>query len=168
MKNTKRAIVSLIALCLLLSSCGKMRDFSDVVSHAPVQIADVGVNNEQSMLSEVVSVSSGEETSTTAEPASNSDRFRPVQHQVFYAKITSVSGSLLAVEGLEINDINYRGRFWLTVDQYTELEWRSTRITMDDLDPGDLIAVYFHGAVLETGPAQIRWVDRIALLDDEK
>ena len=42
--------------------------------------------------------------------------------ETFYAVITDISDSSIAVQGMEINDINFRGRFTFPIDR------KSTRL----------------------------------------
>lgn len=87
----------------------------------------------------------------------------------FYATILTIDKNVLLVEGLEVNDINTRGQFYLTVDENTRLDWRGTEIALSDLDVGDRIAITWSGPVQESSPANImNPVHRIKLLDDEK
>lgn len=86
----------------------------------------------------------------------------------FYATITSIHEKHLQVQGLEINDINSRGAFDLSIGDTTTLEWRGTTLQLSELNVGDTIAVTYTGDVLETYPAQIMNVQKIQLLDDEK
>ena len=87
----------------------------------------------------------------------------------FYATILYIDQNVLLVEGLEVNDINTRGKFYLTVDENTRLDWLGTEITLTDLDVGDRIAITWSGLVQESSPANIvNPVHRIKLLDDEK
>lgn len=87
----------------------------------------------------------------------------------FYATILTIDQNVLLVEGLEVNDINTRGRFYIQVDENTRLDWLGTEITLSDLDVGDRIAITWSGLVQETYPARIvDPVHRIKLLDDEK
>lgn len=88
--------------------------------------------------------------------------------QTFYATISGIQGNTFTVKGLEVNDINFRGEFEFSVVEETKLTWRYTDISMEELDVGDNIAITFTGGVLETYPGQIRQVDVIQLLDDEK
>ena len=90
-----------------------------------------------------------------------------LRSQTFYAVITDIQDHRFTIQGLEINDINYRGAFCFSVTEETTIEWRRTAITVDDLNIGDQIAVSFAGDVLETYPAQLQSVDVIQLLDDE-
>lgn len=88
--------------------------------------------------------------------------------QTFYASITDIQGSALTVEGLAVNDINFRGRFHFQVEEDTELLWRYEALPLSDLDPGDRISITFTGPVAESDPAGLSAVVRIQLLDDEK
>ena len=86
----------------------------------------------------------------------------------FYAVITGVGETAIDVRGMEVNDINHRGDFCLSVSEETELRWRGAEIAMADLDVGDHISVTYTGAVLESDPAQIPQAVAIWLLDDER
>ena len=87
----------------------------------------------------------------------------------FYATILTIDDQVLLVEGLEVNDINSRGQFYIQVDESTRLDWLGTEITLSDLAVGDRIAITWSGLVQETYPARIvDPVHRIKLLDDEK
>ena len=88
--------------------------------------------------------------------------------QTFYAEIKKINSSSLLVQGLSVNDINYRGEFTFSVIGETKFEWRGTEIGLSDLDVGDNISITFDGEILDTYPAQINDVIRIILLDDEK
>ena len=86
----------------------------------------------------------------------------------FYATIDSISeNQIMLVSGLPVNDINFRGEFYLTISEQTHIIWRYTDISLTDLQPGANIAVTFSGPVLESYPAQISTVDKVVLLDDE-
>lgn len=88
--------------------------------------------------------------------------------QTFYATISGIQDDTFNVTGMEVNDVNFRGEFCLSVEEETKLLWRGTDIPVEDLEIGDHIAVTFTGSVLETYPGQIQHVDVIRLLDDEK
>ena len=88
--------------------------------------------------------------------------------QTFYASVDQISGSSLAVTGLEVNDINHRGEFTFSVEEDTVLEWRHAPLTLAELEPVDTISVTYTGAVLESYPAQLTQVVRVQLLEDEK
>lgn len=90
------------------------------------------------------------------------------EQQTFYAEIKEINNSNLLVQGLSVNDMNYRGEFTFSVIGETILEWRGTEISLSDLDIGDNISITFSGETLDTYPVQINDVVRIILLDDEK
>lgn len=92
---------------------------------------------------------------------------RPLVGTTFYAVIEEIRENSILVQGLEINDINGRGAFELTVGDKTELIWRGVPITVKDLRAGNTISVTYTGEVLEISPVQLRDVLRIQLLDDE-
>ncbi len=87
--------------------------------------------------------------------------------ETFYAEIKEMKENWFLVEGLSINDINYRGKFEFSIDGETELEWRGTAIEVSDFDIGDTISITYFGNYLESSPAQITGIIRIQLLDDE-
>ena len=91
-----------------------------------------------------------------------------IDTQTFYAKITNINNENLLVDGLDVNDINYRGEFSLKVKEHTKIEWRNIAINIEELDKGDNISITFKGEIQETYPAQITDVVKIQLLDDEK
>lgn len=85
----------------------------------------------------------------------------------FYAEVEKISDDNMEVRGLEVNDVNSRGRFYFTVEDTTVLEWHHTKIVLDDFEVGDTVAVTYSGFVDETYPARIHNVMKIQLLDDE-
>ena len=87
--------------------------------------------------------------------------------ETFYAVITDISDSSITVQGMEINDINFRGRFTFPVMEETSYLWRGTRISPKDLEEGDNISITFTGLVQETSPAGIQEVLKVQLLDDD-
>lgn len=88
--------------------------------------------------------------------------------QTFYAHITDIDGEVFSVEGLEINDINYRGEFTFSITGETRLVWRNTEMQIEEFDIGDIISITFTGLVQESSPANILDVVQVMLLDDEK
>ncbi|MCD7920341.1 MAG: hypothetical protein LUG45_09805 [Clostridiales bacterium] len=87
----------------------------------------------------------------------------------FYATIDQVNqddGSL-TVTGLEVNSVNFRGSFCLSVEA-AALEWRGTELTPDELREGQTISITFTGDIAETDPAELNGVVRVELLDDSK
>ena len=90
------------------------------------------------------------------------------EQQIFYAEIKQINDNNILVEGLSVNDINYRGEFTFSIVGETKLEWRGTEISLSELDVGDNISITFAGEILDSYPAQIKDVIKIQLLDDEK
>ena len=90
----------------------------------------------------------------------------------FYGEIMGISEAenvwYLQVRGLDVNDINFRGDFTMSIYPETILEWRYTRIELSDLQVGDRVSITFRGAVQESDPAGIQEVVRVQLLDDWK
>ena len=84
----------------------------------------------------------------------------------FYATVTEIYETALAVEGLDINQINYRGPFGFSVGPDTQLVWRGTPVELNELHPGLTVAVSFTGYVLESYPAGLTEVCRVEVLDD--
>ena len=64
--------------------------------------------------------------------------------ETFYAAITDITDSSITVQGMEINDINFRGRFTFPVMEETSYLWRGTRISAKDLEEGDNISITFY------------------------
>jgi len=98
-----------------------------------------------------------------------------LNYQSFYATITNIKDTgfekepkLFTVNGLEINDINFRGKFEFIITEATELEWRYTNLNASELEIGDNISIIFTGNIQEKYPAHIEDVLKIQLLDAEK
>lgn len=88
------------------------------------------------------------------------------QGQTFYASILEIRDEMFRVEGLSVNDVNFRGEFTFRVDEDMDVVWRYTDLEAEDLAVGDHIAITFVGDILETDPARIQRVTRLQLLDD--
>ncbi|MGN1404507.1 MAG: hypothetical protein ACI4XB_09325 [Ruminococcus sp.] len=89
-------------------------------------------------------------------------------YQTFYAEIEENNGQSLLVKGLDVNDVNGRGEFYVSIDADTILEWQSEPISLEELEVGDTVSITHTGNIGETYPAQIFETVRIQLLDDEK
>lgn len=87
--------------------------------------------------------------------------------QTFYATVTGTSNGGLEVEGIEFNDYNHRGEFFITVSDKTEVTMRSEEIAINDLKIGTHISITYDGEIQETYPEQIPTVLKIQVLDDE-
>lgn len=91
-----------------------------------------------------------------------------VSGQTFYATVKQIGDSWLLVEGLEVNDVNHRGAFTLSVSEDTKLVWHYTELLFEELKVGQNVAVTYTGVVQESYPARLPSVLRIELLDDDK
>lgn len=87
--------------------------------------------------------------------------------EVVYAEILDVNDGFFHVKGLDVNDINGRSEFTFSAKENTQLVWRGTELSLTDFRPGDRIAFFYVGEVLETYPAQVQSVVKIKLMDDE-
>lgn len=88
--------------------------------------------------------------------------------QTFYATIKENNNGSFLVEGLPVNDINFRGEFRFAVSDDTKLEWRYEDISVNELSIGNNISITFTGGIQETYPTVILDVTKIQLLNDEK
>ena len=88
--------------------------------------------------------------------------------QTFYATITERDDDFFAVEGLSVNDINFRGEFTFTITPDTSLIWRGETLPAEELQVGDRVAVTFDGTVQEVYPAVLTSVLQVQLLEDER
>lgn len=88
--------------------------------------------------------------------------------QTFYATITERDDDFFAVEGLSVNDLNFRGDFTFTITTDTILMWRGETLTSEELQVGDRVAVTFDGTIQETYPAVLTGILQIQLLEDER
>ena len=91
-----------------------------------------------------------------------------MDQQTFYAQVKEINDDRFLVEGLPVNNINYRGAFDFSATEKTKLLWRGTKMGLSDFDVGDTVSITFEGEVLETYPGQIPKVVKIELLDDKK
>lgn len=96
--------------------------------------------------------------------------------KTFYATIEEIrevvgsemEGTAILVQGLEINDINHRGRFCGIIEEDTKLTWRATDMTVDELKLGQTVAITYTGGKTMSSPNMLMKVVVIELLDDVK
>ena len=90
---------------------------------------------------------------------------------VFNAKIKEIREhngiTTILIEGLETNDINYRGDFDFSIDNDTEILWNNTKIELSDLKEGQNVSITSTGELLEKYPAKLTKVNKVIVLDDE-
>jgi len=79
-----------------------------------------------------------------------------LDYYTFYAELSEkFNDTTVLIKGLEVNSINYRSEFHITVDEETRTTWRGIEIDVEDLEPGDIVSVTFTGLIQETSPAVI-------------
>ena len=88
--------------------------------------------------------------------------------QTFYAEIKEIKEELILVKGLEINDINHRSEYNITLKDYTLIKNNNQEIKKDDLKIGNIISITYTGSVKETSPALISQTYTITLISDSK
>ena len=95
-----------------------------------------------------------------------------VDTNTFYAEIKEIIEKnekvTLLVDGLDVNNINNRGEFYITIDKKVELVWQGVNLDMSELKVGQNISITHDGGVQETAPARIPNVYIVELLDDNK
>ena len=74
--------------------------------------------------------------------------------QVFYAEIL-------------VNDVNHQGQFSFTAEVDTRLLWNGAEISLEDLQPGQRVAITYSGDRLEIYPASLPEVYQVLLLEDK-
>ena len=79
----------------------------------------------------------------------------------FYAEIVSIDESHITVEGISLNEKDYRGEFTLELHESIIIEWHGQQIAPTDLYEGDLVAI-----ILIQDIGGIEDIFKIQLLDD--
>lgn len=83
--------------------------------------------------------------------------------QTFYAEVKEIGENSLLVEGISLNDENYRGEFQYDVWGEVSIYRQDTLIQLSDLSEGNLISI-----TLVTDRTGITNIFKIQLLSDEK
>lgn len=79
----------------------------------------------------------------------------------FYAEIISIDESNITVDGISLNEENYRGEFIFQLHESVIVEWNGEQIMLDTLKKGDLIVI-----VLIRDVVGIEDIFKIQLLKD--
>ncbi len=90
----------------------------------------------------------------------------PFAYSTFYASVDSIDGRSLSVTGLDVNDINGRGEFFITLADDAPVMFRGTSVPVDSITEGEIIEVIYDSLVLESYPAIIYDVAAIKILSD--
>jgi hypothetical protein len=83
--------------------------------------------------------------------------------QTFYAEVKEIGDNSLLVEGISLNDENYRGEFQYDVWGEVSIYRQDTLIQLSDLSEGNLISI-----TLVTDRTGITNIFKIQLLSDKK
>ncbi|MBP2241595.1 hypothetical protein J2Z40_002158 [Cytobacillus eiseniae] len=83
--------------------------------------------------------------------------------QTFYAEVKEVGENSILVDGISLNDENYRGEFQYDVWGEVSIYWQDAVIQLSDLSEGDLISI-----TLLTDRTGITNIFKIQLLADKK
>ena len=93
-----------------------------------------------------------------------------IESVVFKAKIKEIRKyneiTTILIEGLDSNDLNYRGEYDFSVDKDTELLWNETKIELSDLKEGKNVLITSTGEILERYPAGLTKVTKVVILDE--
>ena len=93
-----------------------------------------------------------------------------IESVVFKAKIKEIRKyneiTTILIEGLDSNDLNYRGEYDFSVDKDTELLWNETKIELSDLKEGQNVLITSTGEILERYPAGLTKVTKVVILDE--
>ena len=99
---------------------------------------------------------------------------KQVYGQTFYANIENIKeynngGFYINVRGLEVNDINYRGKFTFNINDNIDMTWRGEKIGISDLKEGDIISITFTDKdLMAISPTPLKEVVKVQLLEDER
>lgn len=98
---------------------------------------------------------------------------RKAEGTTFYAKIDSImedNGTIhISATGLDVNNINWRGKYNFSVKENTDIIWRGVKIPVSDLGVKNNIAITItDGTILDVVPTLLQEIEKIELLDDKK
>lgn len=78
----------------------------------------------------------------------------------FYAEVKEIDENTITVEGISLNDEEYRGEFKYWVHESVIIVWKNEPINLSDIEQGDLVCV-----TLVTGGGDITDIFKIQLLN---
>lgn len=89
----------------------------------------------------------------------SSGQLSPMDIQTFYAEVKEITTNSITVEGIELNDEQYRGVMQYDVWAGTNVILKNKAITISDLEQGDMVAI-----TLVTGAGDVTDIFKIQLL----
>lgn len=98
---------------------------------------------------------------------------RKAEGTTFYAKIDSIrenNGTIhISATGLDVNNINWRGKYNFSIKESTDIVWRSVKIPVSDLGVKNNIAITITDETIpDVVPTPLQEIEKIELLDDKK
>lgn len=98
---------------------------------------------------------------------------RKAEGTTFYAKIDSIrenNGTIhISATGLDVNNINWRGKYNFSIKESTDIVWRGVKIPVSDLGVKNNIAITITDETIpDVMPTPLQEIEKIELLDDKK
>lgn len=98
---------------------------------------------------------------------------RKAEGTTFYAKIDSIredNGTIhISATGLDVNNINWRGKYNFSVKENTDIIWMDVKIPVSAFGKKNNIAITITDEIiLDIVPTPLREIEKIELLDDKK
>ena len=98
---------------------------------------------------------------------------RKAEGTTFYAKIDSIrenNGTIhISATGLDVNNINWRGKYNFSIKESTDIVWRGVKIPVSDLGVKNNIAITITDETRpDVVPTPLQEIEKIELLDDKK
>lgn len=98
---------------------------------------------------------------------------RKAEGTTFYAKIDSIrenNGTIhISATGLDVNNINWRGKYNFFIKESTDIVWRGVKIPVSDLGVKNNIAITITDETIpDVVPTPLQEIEKIELLDDKK
>ena len=98
---------------------------------------------------------------------------RKAEGTTFYAKIDSIrenNGTIhISATGLDVNNINWRGKYNFSVKENNDTIWRGVKIPVSDLGVKNNIAITITDETIpDVVPTPLQEIEKIELLDDKK
>lgn len=98
---------------------------------------------------------------------------RKAEGTTFYAKIDSIrenNGTIhISATGLDVNNINWRGKYNFSIKESTDIVWRGVKIPVSDLGVKNNIAITITDETIpDVMPTPLQEIEKIEFLDDKK
>ena len=98
---------------------------------------------------------------------------RKAEGPTFYAKIDRIrenNGTIhISATGLDVNNINWRGKYNFSIKESTDIVWRGVKIPVSDLGVKNNIAITITDETIpDVVPTPLQEIEKIELLDDKK